>query len=70
MNNKFKIEVNLTLYRITSDIFGSCDEDFVVAKDLDEAINTYVERYAERNMTKANIVSIERISEKCLISGK
>lgn len=61
----------MNIYRITSDIFSN-ESDFVVAEDITSAIETYIIRYntSEHIVRETNITSIERIAEKCLISGK
>ena len=58
----------MNVYKINSDTI--LDDEFVVAETVSEAIKLYCDRYADKYMSEKNITKIERVGEKCLVSGK
>jgi len=54
------------IYKINSDVIN--DDEYVVADDIKQAIDTYVKRYSNQHVTDKSITRIERVAEKCLIS--
>ena len=56
----------MNIYRIVSCVIT--DDEFVVAPGPKVAIDTYVKRFSSQHVKEDDIVLIERVAEKCLIS--